>query len=235
MSTITFPPCASIAAALQQVEVAAAELSAEHHFVVVPINDPIELSILDHDHWLLPHPKWFWSPRNNTDQMFCFGVRKQFNSIEEAKTQSNTFPTLLSRPFCQPKKEGLWDEFQLTSLVQPAVVIQQCQRQRYLKVDLRCMLEQKQSLSEQAVMHTKPTQAQHKPEQQEWAQQLTACAQYFKSNLRKVVLARQSVAPTEKSPVELFKMLIQQQPDCYQFFLSPNCSLTKLSCHQVDL
>ena len=130
MSTITFPPCTSIAAALQQVEVAAGELSAEHSFVVVPISSPIELSLLDLDHWLLPHPKWFWSPRNNTDQMFCFGVRKRFDTIEEAKAQSNTFPTLLSRPFCQPKRDGLWDEFQLTSLVQPAVVIQQRQHQR---------------------------------------------------------------------------------------------------------
>ena len=54
VSTITFPPCTSIVAALQQVEVAAAELSAEYHFVVVPIHDPIVLSILDHDHWLFP-------------------------------------------------------------------------------------------------------------------------------------------------------------------------------------
>ena len=235
MSTITFPPSDSIAAALQQVELAAEKISAEYQVAVVPISNPIELSILDQDHRLLPHPKWFWSPRNNSTQMFCFGVRERFNSIQEAKAQSNIFPTLLSRPFSQPTKEGLWDEFQLTSLVQPAVVIQQGPNGRYLRVDISRMLKQQETLSDSAVVQAPPTQAQHKPEQQEWAKQLTSCAQYFENSLRKVVLARQSVAPTQKSPIELFEMLIDQQPDCYHFFLSPSPQSHFMSCTPEQL
>lgn len=234
MSTVRFPPSASIAEALQQVEMASEDFSA-YNIAIVPILNPVELSVLSQDHPLLPHPRWFWSPRNNSSQMFCFGFRKRFNSIEEAKAESNIFPTLFSRPFSQPKKDSLWDEFELTSLVQPAMVIHQGPNERTLKIDIASILRQQGHNSGNAAELPITLRSQHKPEQQEWASQIKSCAKYFERSLRKVVLARQSVAPTNKSPVELFKMLIDQQPDCYHFFLSPSPMNHFMSCTPEQL
>lgn len=199
--------------------------------VVIPIVEFAPLDAIASAHPLLPYPRWFWSPRNNATQMFCFGMRKQFNSLEAAKEESTVFPILHTRAFNQQtlKSKNVWGSFELNKIIQPALCIRQDRSNSgcELVADLSFLSTKTHSTADVPVS---TAAAQHSPEQDTWNQQLQSCRPFFQEDLSKVVLARQSVTSTEKSPLSLFKSLIMDQPDCYHYYHCQDPQLHFMSC-----